>query len=115
MRLDSRLNLGSMNKMFTATVVGQLVDEGTLSFHDPVSKFLGGRGLDEGGHLEGRVEHLLSHRRASARTSTTPTSGWRQLLRKVDDYKPLVAEETSPSSPGRSGSTATPACCSRAP
>ena len=44
MRLDSKLNLGSMNKMFTAVVIGQLVDEGKLSFQDPVSKFLGGKG-----------------------------------------------------------------------
>jgi Beta-lactamase len=43
MRLESKLNLGSMNKMFTAVVVGQLVDEGKVSFEDPVSKFLGGR------------------------------------------------------------------------
>ena len=44
MRLDSKLNLGSMDKMFTAVVIGQLVDEGKLSFQDPVSKFLGGKG-----------------------------------------------------------------------
>ena len=42
-----------MDKMFTAVVIGQLVDEGKLSFQDPVSKFLGGQGLDEGRPLEG--------------------------------------------------------------
>ena len=36
MRLDTKLNLGSMDKMFTAVVIGQLVDEGKLSFQDPV-------------------------------------------------------------------------------
>ena len=61
MRLDSKLNLGSMNKMFTAVVIGQLVDEGKLSFQDPVSKFLGGKGWTKADLSKVRVEHLLSH------------------------------------------------------
>ena len=61
MRLDSKLNLGSMDKMFTAVVIGQLVDEGRLSFQDPVSKFLGGKGWTKADLSKVRVEHLLSH------------------------------------------------------
>jgi CubicO group peptidase (beta-lactamase class C family) len=101
MRLDSKLNLGSMNKMFTAVVVGQLVDEGRLAFSDPVSKFLGGKGWTKADLTRVRVEHLLSH-----------TSGFgsyfndaydrtaRHTLRRVDDYKPLVADETLAFEPG---------------
>ncbi len=43
MRLDSKLNLGSMDKMFTAVVIGQLVDEGKLSFQTPSRSSSGGR------------------------------------------------------------------------
>lgn len=101
MRIDSKLNLGSMDKMFTAVVIGQLVDEGKLSFQDPVSKFLGGKGWTKADLSKLRVEHLLSHTsglgsyfgEAYQRTA-------RQLLRRVDDYKPLVAEETLAFEPG---------------
>lgn len=99
MRIDSKLNLGSMNKMFTAVVIGQLVDEGRLRFDDPVSKHL--QGWTKADLSKVRIEHLLSHssglgsyfNRTWARTA-------RQTLRRVDDYKPLVAEETLAFEPG---------------
>ncbi|HYN01305.1 MAG TPA: serine hydrolase domain-containing protein [Vicinamibacteria bacterium] len=101
MRLDSKLNLGSMNKMFTAVVIGQLVDEGTLSFQDPVSKFLGGKGWTKADLSKVRVEHLLSHTSGlGSYFNDTYQRMARQLLRKVDDYKPLVAEETLAFEPG---------------
>ncbi len=101
MRLDSKLNLGSMNKMFTAVVIGQLVDEGKLSFQDPVSKFLGGQGWTKADLAQVRIEHLLSHTSglgsffndAYQRTA-------RQRLRRVDHWKPLAAEETLAFEPG---------------
>jgi CubicO group peptidase (beta-lactamase class C family) len=101
MRLDSRLNLGSMDKMFTAAVVGQLVDEGKLSFQDPVSRFLGGKGWTKADLSKVRVEHLLSHTSGlGSYFNDTYERMARQLLRKVDDYKPLVAEESLAFEPG---------------
>jgi CubicO group peptidase (beta-lactamase class C family) len=101
MRLDSKLNLGSMDKMFTAVVIGQLVDEGRLSFSDPVSKFLGGKGWTKADLSKVRVEHLLSHTSGlGSYFNATYERTARQLLRKVDDYKPLVAEETLAFEPG---------------
>ena len=101
MRLDSKLNLGSMNKMFTAVVIGQLVDEGRFSFADPVSKFLGGKGWTKADLSKVRVEHLLSHTSGlGSYFNATYERMARQLLRKVDDYKPLVAEETLAFEPG---------------
>jgi CubicO group peptidase (beta-lactamase class C family) len=39
-RLDTRFNLGSMNKMFTAVAVLQLAQQGKLKLDDPVGKYL---------------------------------------------------------------------------
>jgi CubicO group peptidase (beta-lactamase class C family) len=101
MRLDSKLNLGSMNKMFTAVVIGQLVDEGKLSFQDPVSRFLGGKGWTKADLSTVHVEHLLSHTSGLGSYFNDAYQRMaRQLLRKVDDYKPLVAEETPAFEPG---------------
>jgi CubicO group peptidase (beta-lactamase class C family) len=38
--LNSKFNLGSMNKMFTAVAIAQLAQAGRLAFSDPVSKHL---------------------------------------------------------------------------
>jgi CubicO group peptidase (beta-lactamase class C family) len=101
MRLDSKLNLGSMNKMFTAVVIGQLVDEGRLSFQDPVSKFLGGRGWTKADLSKVRVEHLLSHTSGlGSYFNETYERTARQRLRSLDDYKPLVADDTLAFEPG---------------
>ncbi len=39
-RADMKFNLGSINKIFTQVAVGQLVEQGKLSFDDPVGKHL---------------------------------------------------------------------------
>jgi CubicO group peptidase (beta-lactamase class C family) len=101
MRLDSKLNLGSMDKMFTAVVIAQLVDEGRLSFQDPVSRFLGGKGWTKADLSKVRLEHLLSHTSGlGSYFNDTYQRMARQLLRRVDDFKPLVAEETLAFEPG---------------
>src|ERR1700730_15568397 len=39
-QIDTKFNLGSMNKMFTAVAVAQLAEQGKLAFTEPVSKHL---------------------------------------------------------------------------
>jgi CubicO group peptidase (beta-lactamase class C family) len=39
-RLDTKFNLGSMNKMFTAVAIAQLAQQGKLAFTDPLVKHL---------------------------------------------------------------------------
>jgi CubicO group peptidase (beta-lactamase class C family) len=58
--IDTRFNLGSMNKMFTSVVIAQLVEQGKLSYDDPLSKFL----PDYPSAAAARkvtIRHLLTH------------------------------------------------------
>jgi len=100
-RLDTKFNLGSMDKMFTAVTVASLVEDGTLRFEDPVSKHLGGKGWTKADLSKVTIAHLLTHTSGlgsyfNDRYQRTA----RQLLRTVNDYKPLVAEETLAFEPG---------------
>jgi CubicO group peptidase (beta-lactamase class C family) len=57
--LDTKFNLGSMNKMFTAVTIAQLVEQGKLSYDDPLSKFVNFPDADAAKKI--RIKHLLTH------------------------------------------------------
>src|SRR5262249_40146246 len=59
-RIDTKFNLGSMNKMFTAVSIAQLVERGKLSFDDPLSKFLPDF-PDPAAAQKIKIKHLLTH------------------------------------------------------
>ena len=79
--LDTKFNLGSMNKMFTAVAIAQLVERGKLSFDDPLSKFLP-EFPDKESAEKIQIKHLLSHTaglggyfsKAWAESSSSPVS-----------------------------------------
>ena len=58
--LETRFNLGSMNKMMTAVAIAQLAAEGKLSFQDPVAKFIPDFPTPAAARKI-RIEHLLTH------------------------------------------------------
>lgn len=58
--VETKFNLGSMNKMFTAVAIAQLVAEGKLRFDDPLSKFYPDFPNAQDARKI-RVEHLLTH------------------------------------------------------
>lgn len=59
-RIDTKFNLGSMNKMFTAIAIGQLVEAGRLSLDDPLSRFMPDfPDAESAGRI--RIKHLLTH------------------------------------------------------
>ena len=58
-RLDTKFNLGSMNKMFTAVAIAQLVEQGKLSFEDPLSRFLP-NALPKVDVQKIKIKHLLT-------------------------------------------------------
>ena len=58
--IETKFNLGSMNKMFTAIAIAQLADQGKLRLDDPLAKFLPEfPSADEAKRV--RIEHLLTH------------------------------------------------------
>jgi len=58
--LETPFLLGSMNKLFTSLAVGQLVEQGKLSYDDPLSKFLPDF-PDPESAKKIQIKHLLSH------------------------------------------------------
>lgn len=99
--IDTRFNLGSMNKMFTAVSIMQLVEHGKLSLDDPLSKFLP-TFPDAESAKKIKIKHLLSHSAGlggyfSDRFWTTS----RDQFRTVDDMiKFAAADEKLQFEPG---------------
>jgi CubicO group peptidase (beta-lactamase class C family) len=92
-RIDTKFNLGSMNKMFTAVAIAQLVEKGKVSFDDPLSKFIPDFPNAEAAKKI-QIKHLLTH--------TAGLGGYfsdrydnlsREKLRTVDDMMNLVRQD----------------------
>ena len=59
--LDTRFCLGSITKMFTATAIMALVEQGKLSLDDPIGKYLDEKWVNEAVGKKVLVKHLLTH------------------------------------------------------
>ena len=92
-RIDTKFNLGSMNKMFTAVAIAQLVERGKLSFDDPLSKFLPDF-PDKAAAEKIKIKHLLTH---TAGLGGYFSKQWnessRAMYRTVDDMMKRVAAD----------------------
>lgn len=99
--LDTKFNLGSMNKMFTAVACLQLVEQGKLSLDDPIAKHLAADWLPQVDKSKVKVRHLLTHTSGLGSYFTEEFDrSSRTLYRTVDDWKPLVRDETLAFEPG---------------
>lgn len=101
MRVDTKMNLGSMNKMMTGVAMMQLVERGAVSLQDPISKYLDDSWLPNVDKSSVKVVHLLTH---TSGLGSYFTPAWdersRALYREVNDWKPLLASETLAFEPG---------------
>lgn len=99
--MDTKLNLGSMNKMFTATSIMQLVEKGSLALDDPISKYVDESWLPEEITSKITIHHLLTHTSGlGSYFNDTYMKGSRELFRYVEDFKPLVQGEKLAFEPG---------------
>ena len=100
-KVDTKFNLGSMNKMFTAVAVAQLAERGKLSFDDPISRFVDESWLPDDVTGKVKVAHLLTHTSGlGSYFNETYENTSRLKFRELDDYKPLVRGEELAFAPG---------------
>ncbi len=99
--IDTRFNLGSMNKMFTATAIAQLVEKGSLAYDDAISKYVDASWLPKEITDKVTIHHLLSHTSGlGSYFNDTYWNGSRENYRSVEDFKPLVKDEQLQFEPG---------------
>ncbi|MCH9032029.1 MAG: beta-lactamase family protein [candidate division Zixibacteria bacterium] len=98
-KLDTKFNLGSMNKMFTGVAICQLVSQGKLSFDDPIIKYLPHYANKEVASKV-TVHHLLTHTSGmGSYWVAMDNMDWTEL-RSVKDYADLAVNDSLAFEPG---------------
>jgi CubicO group peptidase (beta-lactamase class C family) len=98
-RLDTKFNLGSLNKMFTAVAIAQLAEAGRLKFDDTIGKHLPdypNRDVAE----KVTIHQLLTHTSGLGNYSVETFKAQREKLTTVAAYLPLFVSEPLVSAPG---------------
>ncbi|MGD2154179.1 MAG: serine hydrolase domain-containing protein [Gemmatimonadales bacterium] len=99
--IDTRFNIGSMNKMFTATAIAQLVERGELSYDETIDRYVDESWLPAEITSKITIHHLLSHTSGLGSYFTEKFfNESRRLYREIEDFKPLVREEELAFEPG---------------
>jgi CubicO group peptidase (beta-lactamase class C family) len=99
-RVDTRFNLGSINKMFTKVAIGQLVQAGALSFDDTIAEILPDYANAEVARTV-TVRHLLQMKSGIGDIfGETYDATPKNRFRHNSDYLPLFAAEEARFAPG---------------
>jgi CubicO group peptidase (beta-lactamase class C family) len=96
--LDTKFNLGSMNKMFTAIAIGQLVEQGTLSLDQPAGAYLPDLPAEIAGTVT--IHHLLTHTSGLGDFFGPEFERVKDSLRSPRDYFPLFIDKPLRFEPG---------------
>jgi CubicO group peptidase (beta-lactamase class C family) len=97
--VDTKFDLGSMNKMFTAIAIAQLVERGKLSFTDTVGKLLPDYSNKQVAEKV-TIHQLLTHTSGMGSYFNRKFQANQNNLRTVADYLPLFADEPLAFEPG---------------
>ena len=101
--VKTKINLGSMDKMFTAVSAMQLVEAGKLSLDDSLDKYLDDTWLPKDISSKIKIRHLLTHTSGlGSFIDNDFTKSSRRDFVKLDDYKRLIHGETLAFEPGSS-------------
>ena len=97
-RVDTRFNIGSLNKMFTKVAVTQLAEQGKLSFNDYIRQHL----PDYPPEISNKVtiRHLLDHTSGMGHYWNEKFEASKSRLRTVDDFLRLFIDEPLSFEPG---------------
>ena len=99
-RIDTKFNLASMNKMFTAVAIAQLAKQNKLSFDDHVIKYLPdypNRSVAE----KVTIHQLLTHTSGLGDFFNEKFEAQKTRLRAVQDYFPLFVNDPLLFEPGQ--------------
>ena len=97
--LETKFRIGSMNKMFTATSVMQLVQAGKIGLNDPLGKYLTDYPNKE---LASKVtvQQLLTHTGGTGDIFGPDFDAHRKELRSLQDYVNLYGKRSGEFEPG---------------
>jgi CubicO group peptidase (beta-lactamase class C family) len=96
--VETRFNLGSMNKMFTAVAIAQLVEGGAIALHEPVGRYLADLPPAIAGTVT--VHHLLTHTSGLGDFFGPEFERVKETLRSPRDYFPLFIDRPLRFAPG---------------
>lgn len=98
--IDTKFNLGSMNKMFTSVAIAQLVEQEKLSYDDPLSKFMPNYPTAAAAQKI-KIRHLLTHTSGlGSYFNEEFFSSSRDRYRTVDDMMQLAKGDSLAFEPG---------------
>jgi hypothetical protein len=109
-KLDTRFRIGSMNKIFTATAVMQLVQAGKIKLSDPMGKYVKDY-PNQDVATKVTIHHLLAHTGGTGDFFGPEFNQHRLDLETLDDYVALFGKRPPPFSPAAVGPTATTVWC----
>ena len=91
-KMDTKFNIASIGKMFTAVAIGQLAEAGKLNFDDKISKYIDASWLPASVSERISIAQLLAHSDGLAEflTKESAYQSSRALYRELDDLKPLL-------------------------
>lgn len=99
--LDTRFSLGSMNKMFTAVAVLQLIEKNKLTFEDKLVDFVDKSWLPTGDVDNITVRQLLTHTSGLGNFFNDDfNKSNKEVYRVLKGYKPLIAKSPLLFAPG---------------
>ena len=101
-RIDTKFNLGSINKLFTRIAISQLIEQGKLSLDDTIGKHLPDYPNKEAAEKV-TIKHLLDMQSGigdffGPKFEATP----KNRIRSIKDYLPLFADQPLKFEPGTS-------------
>ncbi|MBN2114856.1 MAG: beta-lactamase family protein, partial [Acidimicrobiia bacterium] len=96
---DTKFNLGSMNKMFTATAILQLIEAGVLALDGTIADYLADYPNEEVAR-QVTIEQLLTHTSGLGDVFTEEFAADPHRYRSNADYLPLFVDEPLQFTPG---------------
>ena len=98
-RLDTKFNTGSLNKMWTSVAIAQLAQAGRLNYDDTIAKHLPDYPNKEVANKV-QIHHLLTHTSGMGAYFNKAFWAQREKLRTVTDHLPLFVNEPLAFEPG---------------